>query len=452
MIRQKIEAAKVVAQAAEKEEGLKRVRENIDKTKKAIQQAMLQKAALEARNKCSSMKALNSFTRIPGVAPPALLLALTAALAACSTPPKPPELEAFEKLRSDPAADAAAKRNPDWSAAPTTCSQRAKDEWQSNDLEEARNSSLLGQIKLKHALALFEQERAPQAHGRGGRRDPERRGRIRRRLQKDLASLNEQVALLKRLGDAANERQKLAQQLTDEQKKANEERVKAGAADRMADAELAIKTAEDRQRRHHAKVPYSAAIDNLARARTEFQQSNFQAAQTSAEMAKLKATEATTAAKPIYEQEAQAAENKQRAEALARDSASIPNVIVRREARGSLQRLVIPLQAERLFVKRETTIAPGRDVVLDTISGVMKKYPAFPVQIVGYTDNRGRAGEQLALSLARAQSVFSALVLRGVEAKRMVVSGQGSAEPVSDNRNAAGRAQNNRIEIIFLYQ
>jgi hypothetical protein len=51
MIRQKIEAGKLVAQAAEKEDGLKRVRENIDKTKKAIQQAMLQKAALEARNK-----------------------------------------------------------------------------------------------------------------------------------------------------------------------------------------------------------------------------------------------------------------------------------------------------------------------------------------------------------------------------------------------------------------
>jgi outer membrane protein OmpA-like peptidoglycan-associated protein len=71
---------------------------------------------------------------------------------------------------------------------------------------------------------------------------------------------------------------------------------------------------------------------------------------------------------------------------------------------------------------------------------------------VGYTDNRGKTGELLALSLARAQSVFSALVLRGVEAKRMVVSGQGGAEPVSDNRTVAGRAQNNRIEIVFLYQ
>ena len=34
----------------------------------------------------------------------------------------------------------------------------------------------------------------------------------------------------------------------------------------------------------------------------------------------------------------------------------------------------------------------------------------------------------------------------------MVVSGQGSAEPVSDNRTATGRGQNDRIEIVFLYQ
>ena len=83
---------------------------------------------------------------------------------------------------------------------------------------------------------------------------------------------------------------------------------------------------------------------------------------------------------------------------------------------------------------------------------LLKKYPSYPVQIVGYTDNRGRTGEQLAFSLARAESVFSALVVRGVDAKRMVVSGQGSAEPIADNRTATGRARNNRIEIVFLYQ
>ena len=58
----------------------------------------------------------------------------------------------------------------------------------------------------------------------------------------------------------------------------------------------------------------------------------------------------------------------------------------------------------------------------------------------------------MARSQAQATSVYSALVGRGVEAKRMVVSGNGGDEPVSDNRTTAGRALNNRVEVIFLYQ
>jgi hypothetical protein len=51
MIRQKIQASKVMARASEREDDLKRLRDNIEKTKRAIQQATLAKAALEARSK-----------------------------------------------------------------------------------------------------------------------------------------------------------------------------------------------------------------------------------------------------------------------------------------------------------------------------------------------------------------------------------------------------------------
>jgi outer membrane protein OmpA-like peptidoglycan-associated protein len=73
------------------------------------------------------------------------------------------------------------------------------------------------------------------------------------------------------------------------------------------------------------------------------------------------------------------------------------------------------------------------------------------VQVIAHTDNKGKAGELVALSAARAQSVFSALVSRGVEARRLLVSGLGGDEPIADNRSAAGRAKNNRVEIVFLY-
>ena len=191
---------------------------------------------------------------------------------------------------------------------------RAKEEWQSNNLDEARNDALLGQIKLKHALALAEQDKARKRIA-AAEAETQTAEDEDGRLQKELASLNEQVALLKRLQDATAEQQKLSQELSAEQQKANQERVKAGAVDRISDAELAIKTAETVNAGTHAKVPFAAATDNLTRAKTELQQGNYQAAQTSAEMAKIKAGEAVAAAKPLYDQEAAAEENKVRAEA-----------------------------------------------------------------------------------------------------------------------------------------
>jgi outer membrane protein OmpA-like peptidoglycan-associated protein len=374
----------------------------------------------------------------------ALLLGALGLLGACGSVPKPPELVSFEKLRREPNTEQAAKRSPDLATAADRLLANAIEHWESKDLDECRNDSLLGQIKLKHALAVFEQDRnkkrATSAEAETNAAEDEYG-----RLQKELTSLNEQVALLNRLNEASAERAKLAQELTTEQQSGT-------ASERISEAELAIKTADTVNASNYAKVPYTAAVDNLARAKAEFGQKNYQAAQTSAEMAKAKATEAATAAKPTYDQEAAAEETKAKAEALARDATAIPNVVVRREARGSLQRLVIPLQAERLFNKRETTVAAGRDYALEPIAGLMKKYPNFPVQVVGYTDNRGRSDGLLALSLARAQSVYTALVTKGVDAKRMVVSGQGSAEPITDNKTPGGRAQNNRIEIVFLYQ
>ena len=51
MIRQKIVASKVTADATRKEEEVRKVREKIARTKQAIQDATLQKAALEAKVK-----------------------------------------------------------------------------------------------------------------------------------------------------------------------------------------------------------------------------------------------------------------------------------------------------------------------------------------------------------------------------------------------------------------
>ena len=91
------------------------------------------------------------------------------------------------------------------------------------------------------------------------------------------------------------------------------------------------------------------------------------------------------------------------------------------------------------------------DFDLAAVAELIKKYPSYPVQIIGYTDNKGKASELLALSAARAQAVHTALATRGVETGRLMTSGLGADEPRFDNKSVSGRAKNNRIEIVFLY-
>jgi len=77
----------------------------------------------------------------------------------------------------------------------------------------------------------------------------------------------------------------------------------------------------------------------------------------------------------------------------------------------------------------------------------MKAYPAYKAQIVGHTDSTGKEDANMKLSLARAGELKRLLVLNGVEASRLDVSGRGELEPIADNRSKEGRKENRRIEI-----
>jgi outer membrane protein OmpA-like peptidoglycan-associated protein len=71
------------------------------------------------------------------------------------------------------------------------------------------------------------------------------------------------------------------------------------------------------------------------------------------------------------------------------------------------------------------------------------------VRIEGYTDNLGKAAENLELAKARAQAVADALIDLGIAAQRIQVVGYGEDYPVAENASSRGRAQNRRVEIVF---
>lgn len=85
--------------------------------------------------------------------------------------------------------------------------------------------------------------------------------------------------------------------------------------------------------------------------------------------------------------------------------------------------------------------------VLNSVAKVLNKYSNSTVMVSGHTDSTGAADYNLALSKSRAQSVAAYLQGQGVKSSRFEVMGIGSSNPIASNSDAAGRAQNRRVEI-----
>ncbi|HEX5124089.1 MAG TPA: OmpA family protein [Rhodanobacteraceae bacterium] len=86
--------------------------------------------------------------------------------------------------------------------------------------------------------------------------------------------------------------------------------------------------------------------------------------------------------------------------------------------------------------------AKGR-ALLDAIAPCLR---SGNYEIGGYTDNIGTADDNMKLAQARAESVRAYMILKGVDAGRLVAVGHGADRPIGDNETAAGRASNRRIE------
>ncbi|HYJ97662.1 MAG TPA: OmpA family protein [Burkholderiaceae bacterium] len=69
------------------------------------------------------------------------------------------------------------------------------------------------------------------------------------------------------------------------------------------------------------------------------------------------------------------------------------------------------------------------------------------VRVVGHTDATGSDTINNPLSVRRAEAVRDYMAGKGVNPTRVATEGRGSREPVADNANVTGRAQNRRVEI-----
>ena len=105
-----------------------------------------------------------------------------------------------------------------------------------------------------------------------------------------------------------------------------------------------------------------------------------------------------------------------------------------------------------VFETGKADLKPGAAQRLQPMAQYLQANPQVKVRIDGHTDAQGSDSYNQRLSEARAQAVRTALAGMGVAGERITAVGHGEADPVADNRNAAGRQQNRRVEVTLVGQ
>ncbi|MFT4600227.1 MAG: OOP family OmpA-OmpF porin [Arenicella sp.] len=92
-------------------------------------------------------------------------------------------------------------------------------------------------------------------------------------------------------------------------------------------------------------------------------------------------------------------------------------------------------------------IMPSSYEILDRLATYLKSESENKFEVSGHTDSDGSEKSNADLSLARAESVMTYLIEKGVTAEQLVAKGYGESNPIADNSSEEGKAQNRRTEM-----
>jgi outer membrane protein OmpA-like peptidoglycan-associated protein len=110
--------------------------------------------------------------------------------------------------------------------------------------------------------------------------------------------------------------------------------------------------------------------------------------------------------------------------------------------------VVVRLQGPT-FDGATSKLLPDAEPVLDKVAAVVAQIPGAQIVVEGHADVPGQPEIDQELSQQRAQAVRDYLQRKtGVEASRISAIGHGATRPLASNETEAGRALNQRIEII----
>lgn len=115
---------------------------------------------------------------------------------------------------------------------------------------------------------------------------------------------------------------------------------------------------------------------------------------------------------------------------------------------GSALRL--SLDSAVLFDSGQSALRPEAHAALEDLAGRLRSHgQGTRITIEGHTDAVGSDAANLALSLARAESVRAFLLSRiELPPSQVEVAGHGESRPVASNDDEAGRARNRRVDLL----
>jgi outer membrane protein OmpA-like peptidoglycan-associated protein len=103
------------------------------------------------------------------------------------------------------------------------------------------------------------------------------------------------------------------------------------------------------------------------------------------------------------------------------------------------------------FQSSKAILLPSSLKELDEVASLLQQNPEIQLTIEGHTSADGSLAFNMQLSEARAASVRKYLLSKGVEESRLTAKGFGPTQPVADDKTAAGKAKNRRVELKLSY-
>jgi OOP family OmpA-OmpF porin len=106
----------------------------------------------------------------------------------------------------------------------------------------------------------------------------------------------------------------------------------------------------------------------------------------------------------------------------------------------------VAIQMNVKFPSNSSVLSKENFSEIQKVADFMKQFDQTSVTVEGYSDDRGQAAYNKALSQRRADAVRMTLINEfKLDAKRVNAMGFGEDRPIADNNTAAGRAENRRV-------